>query len=414
MLKSIRKYLKFRYFLYIFSLIAGWPCVFFLLGWVPDYKINYILLLVLTFFFIGNKGSSLLPKPIVYLIVFQIIGWLFYSVLFFDSSYITRVYVLITTYLLLCIQVYYKNLEFIKTYNFWLTIQAIAGTIGVILVILGILQPLISFTEFDGRPGLCYGLFTTNSFNQNFCRNAGYFDEPGALAFWGIYALLFNKLFINNSKIEKLLLFGLISTLSMAYFIQIPIYLMLFYKKHTKKLLLLITAFLVTIKCLSLINEDFNRNTIGRFKYNEETGTLEGDNRSEQTGRALEVFKTAPIFGVGARNLSDNVTKEKGFMGANIFGSWASDGLVGQLLIYSPLIYLFILGTKSKKYLYAAIILAAGFLQRPYGSTQLICPLVNFTLVLHAYIDIYRRNDIRQDGVIRQCTKKYTNIQQTL
>ena len=42
MLVNICSYLKFRYLLYFFSLIAGWPCVFYLIGWLPHYTFNYL------------------------------------------------------------------------------------------------------------------------------------------------------------------------------------------------------------------------------------------------------------------------------------------------------------------------------------------------------------------------------------
>ena len=39
MFEKIKAYLNLRYFLYFFALIAGWPCVFFLMGWLPHYTI---------------------------------------------------------------------------------------------------------------------------------------------------------------------------------------------------------------------------------------------------------------------------------------------------------------------------------------------------------------------------------------
>ena len=180
-----------------------------------------------------------IPKPISAILIIQIIAWLFYGLFNMDSSYITRVFILLITYSILGLQLNYRNkLEFIKTYNFWLAFQAIAGTIGFLLVLFGLLSPISNFVQMDGRPGYFYGLFTTNAVFDDFSRNAGFYDEPGALAFWGIFALLLNKLYINNRKIEYLLLFGLISTLSMAYFLQIAVYIFFFYYKQLNKILL--------------------------------------------------------------------------------------------------------------------------------------------------------------------------------
>ena len=93
-----------------------------------------------------------------------------------------------------------------KTYDVWLVVQAISGTIGILLVLGGLLQPIFKFVEMDMRPGYFFGLFTTNTYFGGLVRNAGFYDEPGALAFWGIYALIINKMFVKNTKIEILLI----------------------------------------------------------------------------------------------------------------------------------------------------------------------------------------------------------------
>lgn len=400
MLKRIKPYLKYRYFLYFSSLVASWPCVFYLLGWIPDYKINSILLLILSAAFAISKGATNVPQTIKNIIMFQIFIWAVYAAIFFDTSYFTRIYCLLTTFFVLGLQVKYKNLEFIKTFNAWLVFQAVAGGIGFLLVTFGILRPIFEFIEMDGRPGVFYGLFTTNVFGSGLCRNAGFYDEPGALACWGMYALLFNKLFIDNKKVEKLLLFGLISTLSLAYFIQVPVYLYCFYKKNRARLILPVLLLGLSVYGLSMVNEEYNKAIFGRVEIDASTGQLAGDNRTYQTERALKVFVTSPIIGVGAKNLIE-ISKEVGFMGANIFGSWASDGLFGQIVIYMPLLLLFSYGRIKKKYLYAAIILALGFYQRPYGCVYLISPLVNFSLLMYAYFDIHKPEELRQaDGSI--------------
>ena len=67
---------------------------------------------------------------------------------------------------------------------------------------MGLLEPLFQFIEMDGRPGYFYGLFTTNTVFGGFVRNAGFYDEPGALSNWGVFALLFNKLFEPTASLK--------------------------------------------------------------------------------------------------------------------------------------------------------------------------------------------------------------------
>ena len=389
MLDKLSPYLSFRYFLYFFAFIAGWPCVFFLMNWLPHYTINYSLLFVFSAFFIVSKNKYRLPSPIVYLLLLQITVWGIYSLIHgLDTSYFTRILLLCITYMFLEMQLSGERLGFVKTYNLWLVFQAIAGSIGFILVFVGILQPIFEFHELDMRPGYFFGLFTTNTYLGGLVRNAGFYDEPGALAFWGMYALIINKLFVNNKKIEILLIFGLISTLSLAYFIQIAMYVFFFYKKKCSKLLSYIAIFLFVLILISSFNERMETAIFGRMKYNEETGTLAGDNRSKITKVCWDIFKTSPIVGQGTRHLIEISKERRVFVGANPNLTLACDGLIGQIIVWSPFFLLFRLRRYDKKYGWVFWILIVGFLQRPYDGTQLLYPLMSFTIVLHAYMQV--------------------------
>lgn len=397
MLSKIIPYLKYRYFLYFFALVAGWPCVFYLLGWLPFYKTNYIVLFVLVgVIALIKKAYRFVPKTILIIILFQIMIWLLYAVIYMDSSYLTRVFLLFTTLSILAIQLSYRDkFEFIRTYNFWLVFQTVAGAIGFVLVLIGLLQPMSQFIQMDGRPGYFYGLFTTNAVFDGFIRNAGFYDEPGSLAGWGIFALLFNKLYINNKKIEYLLLFGLVSTLSMAYFIQVFAYLFFFSKNQRKKIFLPTILFLFMLMGIASFNEGIDNAIFGRFTVNEQTSALSGDNRSELMEKSWRIFTTSPIIGVGATNLATVIADKEGFVGANFFVNWASDGIIGVVVTYIPLLFLLILGQPKRQYRYAFIIILLGYFQRPYTDTQLLYPLVQYTLLLFAYLDVNEYNFIQ-------------------
>lgn len=389
MLNKLYPYLNFRYCLYFFAFIAGWPCVFFLMGWLPHYTINYLLLFVSAIFFVVIKNKFRLPSPIIFLLVLQITVWGIYSVIHgFDTSYFTRILLLCITYLFLEMQLSDEHLGFVKTYNLWIVFQTIAGSIGIILVLVGILQPIFQFRELDMRPGYFFGLFTTNTYFDGLIRNAGFYDEPGALALWGMYALIINKLFVDNKKMEILLIFGLISTLSLAYFIQIAMYVFFFYKEKRSKLLPYIAVFLFILILISSFNERMESAIFGRMEYNEETGTFTGDNRSKMTKVCWDIFKTSPIVGQGARHLIEISKERRVFVGANPNFTLACDGLIGQIIVWSPFFLLFRLKRYDKKYGWVFWILIVGFLQRPYDGTQLLYPLMSFTIVLHAYLQI--------------------------
>lgn len=387
MLEKIRTYFNFRHFLYFFSFIAGWPCVFYLMGWLPHYTVNYLLLLAISALFVVVKNEFRLPRPILALLMLQAAVWGLYAVIHgLDTSYFTRILMLCITYACLEMQLSGERLGFVKTYNWWLVFQAVAGTVGFLLVVAGILQPIFEFREMDLRPGYFFGLFTTNTYIEGLVRNAGFYDEPGALAFWGMYALIINKLFVGSKRVEALLIVGLISTLSLAYFIQIAMYAFFFYRERWRKLLPAAAAFILALVLVSSFSERMGDAIFGRMEYDEETGTLSGDNRSEIAEVCWDIFKTSPILGQGGRHLIEISQERRVFVGANPLFTLANDGIIGQLVAWSPFFFLFGLRRYDKRYVGAFWILIAGFLQRPYDGTQLLYPLMSFTIVLHAYL----------------------------
>ena len=187
---------------------------------------------------------------------------------------------------------------------------------------------------------------------------------------------------------EYLLIFGLISTLSMAYFIQLAVYFYLLYKNQRKKILLPLILFIIMLKGIASFNEGLDNVIFGRFSLNAQTQSLDGDNRTELLKRCWRIFKTSPVTGVGATNLATVVSEKEGFVGANFFVNWASDGILGVLVTYLPFFLLLKLGKYKRQYIYAFIIIILGLIQRPYTDTVLLYPLLSYTLVLHAYLDI--------------------------
>jgi hypothetical protein len=402
-----KKYVNFNSVLFFFSLIAGWPCVFYLIGWLPNFQMNFVVLFVFALIAVAFKRRLQVPKIVRNFILFQVFVWLFYSIIHgLDTSYYTRIFYLALVYLILELQVHTKDrMLFLKTFNFWLVIQVAMGMLGFVLVLGGVLKPIFEFVEMDNRTGYFFGLFTTNTYSFHLVRVAGFFDEPGALACWGVWALLFNKLFFNNKRVEAILCVGLFTTISLAYFIQLIAYLLLFYQSSKKKTLSYVVACIGLLCVLSSINSDLNDATFGRMQYDKSTGTIEGDNRTELVENSKIIFRSYPIFGAGARNLQ-NIAYRKGvFFGANAYTNLATDGLVGFIIVLVPLLYLYHLRKYWKELGYAIVVIAIGLLQRPYDSTQFLFPLIIYTLFLQSYLKIKRGNSISLNSV-----KKYEGI----
>lgn len=370
--------------------MAAWPCIFSLIGLLPNYKISYLILFPAIAMYAISKKATYIPAKVYNILFIQCVFWIMYSVIHYDASYITRLAVTITTFFLLGLQYKYKDKDFIKLFTNWQLIQVILGSIGFVLVIFNILHPLFLFVELNGKLGAFYGLFATNSFEQ-ICRNAGYYDEPGALACWGMYALLFNKLFIGNRKTEIILLIGLVTTLSLAYFVQVILYILLFYKDRRKQVFGFLVFLCLLFGGISTLNEDYYKSTIGRLEYDEKTGSIKGDNRINQLDESWRIFKISPIIGVGASNLFKLADKTKD-ISSNFISSIAADGVFGIIIIYLPLILLFKFGMSDKKYLYAAVVLSFGYYQRPFSPVFLINVIVVYSMILYAYMDIYENN----------------------
>lgn len=228
-----------------------------------------------------------------------------------------------------------------------------------ILIFCGLLSPITTFENVDGREAYCYGLTCSNYVVGNLIRIAGYFDEPGALAYWGVFALLFNKLFINNKIVEFTLVIGLFFTLSAAYFVQIVLYFIFFYFTHLKKniipLILILSLVFVGFQKLGT-NDVVASYTVERF-----AGGKIQSSRTELSMVAKRAFLKNPIVGCGAKKF-----ESMQYMGDNPFEIPAKDGIVGLIITYLPLILVFLRYYKRKEVLFAALILSAGYLQRPF------------------------------------------------
>lgn len=336
--------------------------------------------------FVYGKLKLHVPVSVVKFIFLQSFVWLLYSIFYRDSAYLIRILLLLITLFLLEIDIKQNKNGLSCTYVSWLTIQSLLGLVGFILVLAGILEPIFEFQELDERTGYFFGLFTTNAYRDGLIRIAGFFDEPGAFANWGVIALWINKLYKNNTKIERILLFGLLTTLSLAYFIQVVIYVYTFNRKNTWKVFLFLILTSACVLLIAMQNEALYEAVLGRLVFDSATGEFSGDNRSELMERAWNVFIEHPIFGVGGSNLL-KLSEKIGFMGANFFSLWAADGIVGQIISWLPLFYLFSLRKKKEEYGYMFLMFVVGFIHRPYDPTQLLYPLSLYVVLVLASKD---------------------------
>ena len=372
------------YFILFIILFSVYPFVFSQFLPIPPIKVLGIIYFFILFVILVCKRNLIVfPKLFNYAYFTQIFCWSAYFVFHNDSSYLTRIVLMLVVYMALLYAYNSCNglLLFLKLFNKLIIVMAIGGTLCFFLVLFEVVTPVFDFSNVDGRTAYCFGLTCTNTYVGNLIRYGGYFDEPGAMANWGMFALLFNKLFIKNQKYENALVICLFFTLSLAYYIQLFFYFFLFAKNRKKRLIQLICGVTLIVFGLSQTKgtqyEDIYRLTVQRFEFDDSKNKIAGDNRSNLSALAKEQFLSAPILGVGAKKLD-----EIGYMADNPYEILAKDGIVGEIVTYLPLLLILYVGLQKRPdYICAVFILFLGYLQRPFH-VDFIHPIMLYLLTI--------------------------------
>lgn len=364
--------------------LSMYPYVFQLFFGLPKENVMGIVFFGIIFLYrlsIKHIQKSM-PTELIAIMALQCIGWFFYFVMFNDTSYFTRIFFIALTYIALTMLLWKNSVSrFLDINCKFLAIQGILGVIAFFLVFIGVLQPLISIATEDGYGSInFYGLTCSNAVFGNFMRVGGFFDEPGAFAYWGMFALLFNKLTVDNRKLEIVLIISLLFTFSAAYFVLLPIYFFGFYATKLKTmiltLLVLAPLMFVTFQSLST-NSEFLYYTVGRF-----SGDRIRSTRYDQSDNAEILFKKAPVFGVGGRNF-ENMGGDT--ISDNPYEILAKDGLIGFLITYLPLLYVVFKYWRKKEVIFTSGILFLDYLQRPFHINEMHYLMIYLFMIVVCY-----------------------------
>ena len=287
--------------------------------------------------------------------------------------------------------------DFYKKYNRWIFIMAVLGCLT------WFLSTFFSFSSLYFLPDRAepdrliynYGFTFAVQEDASELRYSGFFDEPGAMAYWGLYALLINRLFVKDKWLEIPLIVCLLLTFSMGFYIQIVIYIILFSisKKNIGSSILLAAVLL-----FGVILVDSTKGTDLNFVYDMSIGRLESmqesdnsislDNRTESTEKAREEFYKNPLLGTNKLDIN---------IGNNIYEPLALYGILGSFLILYPFIWLFFSAIKNKQYdvLKAVIVLFVGFAHRPFHN-NLLYYFVLYGFIILYYNRLFRNNQLFQ------------------
>jgi len=371
---QITKKDKILIFLIWSVLISAHPFVFnSILG------VNYMILLMpsvlalLIYSLLINNFKC--NKILNTLISVQCLFWAIQMGLRSDLSYISNfIQIFILTLLLCSISNLSKKEVILQSYIKVMYWMVIAGSLTSILLIILSIEPIITYHNHDNRNGYSWILTCTNAYykfgDTKIIRYSGFFDEPGTLCFFVLYALLINKLVFQNKNVENILLFLPLLTFSIAHLLLASVYIFFFKLKKVKHIVI---TLIVGITMISIINSTQGtpyyrvyQMTLGRLEMTDEG--LSGNNRAHLQELATEHFQEALLFGKGKSYYEDNNI----FVGDNIAFIGAYYGIIGYPFIFLLFIYAIYLSLFTNgKFCYTPLIfklnilLLMTYMQRP-------------------------------------------------
>ena len=148
MLQNIKKYFTAPVVYVVLVLLCFYPYVFNTVLHLGSETVLLLFFFAISVFCV-LKGRGGLPPLLTYCLVIQILVWILYAVLHGDTSYITRVFFILMSSLLLIFLIRRRELiRFTYAYNQFIAIQALLGVPVFFLVALGQLRPQLELAVF--------------------------------------------------------------------------------------------------------------------------------------------------------------------------------------------------------------------------------------------------------------------------
>lgn len=267
----------------------------------------------------------------------------------------------------------------------FITLMSILGAIAFFLILLFNIKPFLIHSLSDGTIIYDYLITRTSGIqsvgNLTFIRYSGFFDEPGAMGFYIVFAFILNKLVLKSKVYEFLLLVGGLLTFSLAFYIIITFYYLSYFATH-RKLIKLALVFIIVLSIGIYINSSRNNNIISNVVYSQTLNRLSSSEngsfnllpgRSQILRRGWHAFKQKPLFGWGYDYVSekrnqDPFTAPVG--GTVITDSLVTSGIFGFLGTFLLFIFCIYWGFRNK-YIDSKIYLAMLIIQSIQRSDQL-------------------------------------------
>lgn len=343
---------------------------------VSNIQTQFVVAILLTLIVLFIKRKSL-PKEFWICVWMMVLGSILHFFLTGDKFYYHKLINLESAVCLIIIvhsKIGYR--PFLTIYNKWILFIAIFAALALFIIIANV-PPIMRFvaTE-DGREMSNWIISFAKTGGTLIDRPSGMFDEPGALGYWGCFALGINKLFIKDEKLEKILLIALVFTMSMGYFMQAIAYIVLFSIKGSpasKKFSMFTITFIIIISLYSLKGTRYNdiyESSIGRIEVMfsaKNVMSMEGTTRERLVEDSKKLFEENPLLGIGWP------VDEDLYIGDNHYETLAHDGIFGTFYQYFPYVLLVLWGKKRKdlEVVFVVFFLAIAVFHRPIHSNIL-------------------------------------------
>lgn len=368
------------------------PFIFYTWPGHPYKLLTFTGLLLMSIQILIKEKSRIFDFNILAIIFLQIVYYLFASFYHNDFSSLNLCIQLVSLYVIVTyINGFIGFDKFVKSYVYLILAMAIGGSLIFFIHILIGVKPLFEVQYSDSGTSYFLWLTTSNVYfdvsNIRLIRYSGFFDEPGTFSLYSFFAVILNKIYFQNKRIEIWLVILTLFTLSIAFYVSMIVYFMFFYLTRANLRSLVIIVAVLSMASFYIIQNKEDASvgklyefTFKRFEVND-SGLAE-NNRTPLIENDKNVFYNYPVLGSGK-------TKEE-IYGSNIFSVFAQYGIFGSLFYYFFLLYFcfqIILMNRKDIFFYLKILLLVllNFYSRPEMSSV-------FTLLVFISIIYYVRN----------------------
>lgn len=326
-----------------------------------------------------------LSPTMFFIFLFQMLAAFIYIFIHKDTAYINLLFQILVPLIICMYFLLFLNVDILS--NSLIKITLVMGVLSAICFLLCIVVNLPYYSVFqnpDGRNSYNFIISFTNTLIDfgfsKFIRPAGFFDEPGTLAFYIVISILLNDLTIKNTKVQSVLMIVGLFTFSIAFYLILFLYALLYMSRKNlfKVFISCLIIAIISVYSYTQLDKQYQDiiygSSIGRLEsiINPKSvpTNFQADNRSDLISTAKEAIVDSPLIGQGISYASNKDSKFYGtFMSANFLGIFGVHGIIGGLIFSLHVFYYVYICFKKKNWLTipqkSCLIYLVLILQRP-------------------------------------------------